>query len=182
MASSHFPLPGFIFLRTTRGLSNQIVAASSSRISPPAPKSGPVKQGREKGGVSVMDERQIAGAERIWHCKALGVGGLSALRRASQAWERMEGELAEKTLSGVWCWWCLVGLGCWCSSQLPPPSPSRPLPNSLFLALPKPPSPPPAYLLSAVPTMEGLSAISLFRQICRCPSQVSPLLPWPNIP
>lgn len=92
------------------------MAASSSRISPPSPKSGPVKQGRERG-VSVMDERQIAGAERIWHCKALGVGGLSALRRASQAWERMEGELAEKTLSGVWGWWCLVGLGCWCSSQ-----------------------------------------------------------------
>lgn len=41
---------------------------------------------------------------------------------------------------------------------------------------------PPTYLLSAVSTMEGFSAISLFGQLCSYPSQVSPLLSLPNIP
>lgn len=69
----------------------------------------------------MTDEKQIARTMRIWHCEALGVGSLLALSRASQAWERMEGELAEKNLSGALgsggAWW---GLGCWYSSSASP--------------------------------------------------------------
>lgn len=135
-----------------------------------------------------MDGRQIARAERIWHCKALGVGGLSALRRASQVRERMEGELAEKTLSGLWGWWCLVGLGCCCSSQpalwgRTTIAPSSPIPIMAPTQFPLP-----GFAQASQPTscLPPLCCVHHGRPLCHLPFwanlQVSPLLPSANIP
>lgn len=120
-----------------------------------------------------MHERQTARAVKIWYSQALGVDDLSALSRAGQAWERMEGELAEKIFSGGTgpggAWWgqqassaIPVAQG-HCSSgkhQRPDAllfSPYHgPLHNSLFLASPQTPCLP----LPWESTMESFSALS----------------------
>lgn len=147
-----------------------------------------------------MQKRQIPRPVKIWHCQEVGVGSLSALSRAGQAWERMEGELAEKIFlggtgpGGAWC-----GVGCQrassaisvgqdrCSSgkhQRPGTlllSPHHgPLHNSLFLALLQPPSLPLVCISSEGPPWEA-SLLPRKGSLGSCPSQIS-LLPCSNTP
>lgn len=95
---------------------------------------------------------------------------MSALSRASQAWERMEGELAEKIFSESTgpggAWWGMgwrqassaipVGQDHCISGKHPLQSPSQSLHNSLFLALTQTPCLPPL----CMSTMESFSGLS----------------------
>lgn len=109
---------------------------------------------------------------------------MSALRRASQAWERMEGELAEKTLSGVWGWWCLVGLGCWCSSQPALEGRTTVAPSSSIPIMAPTQFPLPGFAQASQPTsrLPHLCCVHHGRPLCHLPFWAHLPLSLPGVP